>query len=164
MPAEAPPTLFDWQIRQEEHRFGGLSDDVLNSQDEDGDTYVWYEDKRDLMPVRWSNCALNLPRILHIAVAKGRRAVAHVLAGKMARCGSLELKDRHGQVAFRNRLPRVASRFGLVSAELFKRLPADGASDRGRRRSAPDHPGPIGAWGPVGHAGPVGPVPPAPVC
>lgn len=111
MPAEAPPTLFDWQIWQEERRFGGLCEDALTSQDEDGDTYVWTDgDERG--PVRSSNCALNLPRILHIAVAKGKRAAAHVLAAKMARCGSLELKERHGQVRLRNRLPRAVSRLG----------------------------------------------------
>ena len=37
-------------------------------------------------------------RFLHIAVAQGRRALAYVLAAKMATCGSLDLKEHNGQV------------------------------------------------------------------
>ncbi|KAG8004498.1 NF-kappa-B inhibitor zeta [Nibea albiflora] len=48
---------------------------MLNMQDGDGDTF------------------------LHIAVAKGRRALVYVLATKMARCGSLDMKEHNGQTA-----------------------------------------------------------------
>ncbi|KAM6893938.1 NF-kappa-B inhibitor zeta-like [Xenentodon cancila] len=36
---------------------------------------------------------------LHIAVAQGRRALAYVLAAKMAECGSLDIKEQNGQTA-----------------------------------------------------------------
>ncbi|XP_039998341.1 NF-kappa-B inhibitor zeta [Xiphias gladius] len=38
-------------------------------------------------------------RFLHIAVAQGRRALVYVLAGKMASCGSLDVKEHNGQTA-----------------------------------------------------------------
>ncbi|XP_028256092.1 NF-kappa-B inhibitor zeta isoform X2 [Parambassis ranga] len=66
-------TLFHWQIQQEAQKAEGLSSEQLNMQDADGDTF------------------------LHIAVAQGRRALAYVLAAKMARCGSLDLKEHNGQ-------------------------------------------------------------------
>lgn len=37
-------------------------------------------------------------RFLHIAVAQGRRALAYVLAKKMASIGMLDLKERNNQV------------------------------------------------------------------
>ncbi|XP_037617687.1 NF-kappa-B inhibitor zeta [Sebastes umbrosus] len=75
---EAPAaevTLFHWQIQRETLRVGGLSPELLSMQDADGDTF------------------------LHIAVAQGRRALAYVLATKMARCGSLDVKEHNGQTA-----------------------------------------------------------------
>ncbi|XP_070711883.1 NF-kappa-B inhibitor zeta isoform X2 [Pempheris klunzingeri] len=68
-------TLFHWQIQQEVKRLGGVSPELLSAQDGDGDTF------------------------LHIAVAQGRRALAYVLAAKMARCGSLDIKEHNGQTA-----------------------------------------------------------------
>uniref|UniRef100_A0A3B5B7X6 Nuclear factor of kappa light polypeptide gene enhancer in B-cells inhibitor, zeta n=1 Tax=Stegastes partitus TaxID=144197 RepID=A0A3B5B7X6_9TELE len=38
-------------------------------------------------------------RFLHIAVAQGKRALAYVLAAKMAGCGSLDVKEHNGQTA-----------------------------------------------------------------
>ncbi|XP_041835118.1 NF-kappa-B inhibitor zeta [Melanotaenia boesemani] len=73
--SEVKMTLFHWQIQQEVQNVGGLSAELLNKQDSDGDTF------------------------LHIAVAQGRRALAYVLAAKMARCGSLEMKEHNGQTA-----------------------------------------------------------------
>uniref|UniRef100_A0A4W6DNB2 Uncharacterized protein n=1 Tax=Lates calcarifer TaxID=8187 RepID=A0A4W6DNB2_LATCA len=73
--AEIKMTLFHWQIQQEAKRLEGVSPEQLNLQDTDGDTF------------------------LHIAVAQGRRALAYVLAAKMARCGSLDLKEHNGQTA-----------------------------------------------------------------
>ncbi|KAF7652360.1 hypothetical protein LDENG_00097930 [Lucifuga dentata] len=67
--------LFQWQIQQESARIEGVSPELLNMQDEDGDTF------------------------LHIAVAQGRRALAYVLAGKMAQTGSLDVKEQNGQTA-----------------------------------------------------------------
>lgn len=37
-------------------------------------------------------------RFLHIAVAQGRRALAYVLATKMAASGSLDMREHNGQV------------------------------------------------------------------
>ncbi|XP_076579857.1 NF-kappa-B inhibitor zeta-like isoform X2 [Chaetodon auriga] len=73
--AEAKVTLFHWQIQQEARRLRGISPELLNMQDEDGDTF------------------------LHIAVAQGRRALANVLAAKMAPGGSLDMKEHNGQTA-----------------------------------------------------------------
>ncbi|XP_061918207.1 NF-kappa-B inhibitor zeta isoform X1 [Entelurus aequoreus] len=72
---KSPMTLFHWQIQQESQRFEGVSPEVLTRQDVDGDT------------------------CLHIAVAQGRRALAHVLAAKMAGCDALEMKEHRGQTA-----------------------------------------------------------------
>ncbi|MEQ2310838.1 hypothetical protein AMECASPLE_013412 [Ameca splendens] len=66
-------TLFHWQIQQESRKVEGLSVEQLCMQDSDGDTF------------------------LHIAVAQGRRALSYVLAAKMARCGSLDIKEHNGQ-------------------------------------------------------------------
>ncbi|XP_017291946.1 NF-kappa-B inhibitor zeta [Kryptolebias marmoratus] len=68
-------TLFHWQIQQEAKKAECLTAEQLNMQDSDGDTF------------------------LHIAVAQGRRALAYVLAAKMARCGSLDTKEHNGQTA-----------------------------------------------------------------
>lgn len=38
--AEAKMTLFHWQIEREERKLGGISPELLNIQDRDGDTYV----------------------------------------------------------------------------------------------------------------------------
>ncbi|KAF3688461.1 NF-kappa-B inhibitor zeta I-kappa-B-zeta [Channa argus] len=73
--AEVKMTLFHWQVQQEAQRIQGVSLDLLNMQDADGDTF------------------------LHIAVAQGRRALVYVLAGKMAQCGSLDVKEHNGQTA-----------------------------------------------------------------
>ncbi|XP_061687168.1 NF-kappa-B inhibitor zeta isoform X2 [Syngnathoides biaculeatus] len=70
---ECTLTLFQWQIEQEARRYDGVAPELLSSQDVDGDT------------------------CLHIAVAQGRRALAYLLGSKMADCGALEVKDRHGQ-------------------------------------------------------------------
>ncbi|XP_061571745.1 NF-kappa-B inhibitor zeta [Cololabis saira] len=72
---EVTVTLFHWQIQQEAQKVQGLSAEQLNMQDSDGDTF------------------------LHIAVAQGRRALAYVLAAKMAHCGSLDIKEHNGQTA-----------------------------------------------------------------
>ncbi|XP_031669448.1 NF-kappa-B inhibitor zeta isoform X1 [Oncorhynchus kisutch] len=74
--AEGEPTsFFQWQIRQEEEKLAGLTPEMLTSQDNDGDTF------------------------LHIAVAQGRRALAYVLASKMATVGMLDMKEHNGQSA-----------------------------------------------------------------
>ncbi|XP_023249078.1 NF-kappa-B inhibitor zeta-like [Seriola lalandi dorsalis] len=72
---EVKMSLFHWQIQQEAKRVGGVSPELLNKQDADGDTF------------------------LHIAVAQGRRALAYVLAAKMASSGSLDTKEHNGQTA-----------------------------------------------------------------
>ncbi|XP_035485982.1 NF-kappa-B inhibitor zeta isoform X1 [Scophthalmus maximus] len=73
--AEGKMSLFHWQIQRETQRVGEVSPELLTMQDADGDTY------------------------LHIAVAKGRRALAYVLAEKMSQCGSLDMKEHNGQTA-----------------------------------------------------------------
>ncbi|XP_073318535.1 NF-kappa-B inhibitor zeta-like [Pagrus major] len=73
--SEVKATLFHWQIQKETRRVGGLSPELLSTQDGDGDTF------------------------LHIAVAQGKRALAYVLATNMARCGSLDMKEHNGQTA-----------------------------------------------------------------
>uniref|UniRef100_A0A4W5RD80 OCA domain-containing protein n=1 Tax=Hucho hucho TaxID=62062 RepID=A0A4W5RD80_9TELE len=70
-----PMSFFQWQIRQEEEKLAGLTPEMLTSQDNDGDTF------------------------LHIAVAQGRRALAYVLASKMATVGMLDMKEHNGQSA-----------------------------------------------------------------
>ncbi|KAK2857001.1 hypothetical protein Q5P01_005736 [Channa striata] len=73
--AEVKMTLFQWQVQQEVQRIQDVPPDLLNMQDADGDTF------------------------LHIAVAQGRRALAYVLAGKMAQFGFLDMKEHNGQTA-----------------------------------------------------------------
>ncbi|XP_061120860.1 NF-kappa-B inhibitor zeta-like isoform X2 [Syngnathus typhle] len=65
-PQEYQLTLFQWQIQQEARKFEGVAPELLSKQDADGDT------------------------CLHIAVAQGRRALAYMLASKMAVYGALE--------------------------------------------------------------------------
>ncbi|XP_008323348.1 NF-kappa-B inhibitor zeta isoform X2 [Cynoglossus semilaevis] len=72
---EARMSLFHWQIQAEAQRIEEISPELLNMHDSDGDTY------------------------LHIAVAHGRRALAYVLAAKMAGYGTLNKKERNGQTA-----------------------------------------------------------------
>ncbi|XP_068447165.1 NF-kappa-B inhibitor zeta [Clinocottus analis] len=74
-PARGEMTLFHWQIQRELRRVEGVPPEQLNMQDEDGDT------------------------LLHIAVAQERRALAYVLAAKMAQWGSLDVKEHNGQTA-----------------------------------------------------------------
>ncbi|KAM9766609.1 NF-kappa-B inhibitor zeta isoform 1-T2 [Menidia menidia] len=71
----APMSLFHWQIQQEAQKVETLSAETLSMQDSDRDTF------------------------LHIAVAQGKRALAYVLAAKMAGCGSLDIKEHNGQTA-----------------------------------------------------------------
>ncbi|XP_056157015.1 NF-kappa-B inhibitor zeta-like [Lampris incognitus] len=73
--AEGKMSFFQWQMQKEAIRMEGVDLKMLNMQDEDGDT------------------------CLHIAVAKGKRAVACVLAQKMAAIGSLDVKEHKGQTA-----------------------------------------------------------------
>ncbi|XP_031708022.1 NF-kappa-B inhibitor zeta isoform X1 [Anarrhichthys ocellatus] len=73
--AEVDISFFHWQIQRELQRVRGVPPELLNTQDADGDT------------------------CLHIAVAQGRRALAYVLAVRMARCGSLDMKEHNGQTA-----------------------------------------------------------------
>ncbi|KAL4636297.1 NF-kappa-B inhibitor zeta [Arapaima gigas] len=68
-------SFFQWQIQQEEEKLRGLSPEQLTMQDGDGDTF------------------------LHIAVAQGRRALAYVLARRMADINVLDAKERNGQSA-----------------------------------------------------------------
>ncbi|XP_048871914.1 NF-kappa-B inhibitor zeta isoform X2 [Brienomyrus brachyistius] len=82
MPLIAPSTqilggmsFFQWQIHQEEEKLQGLTPDQLTVRDGDGDTF------------------------LHIAVAQGRRALAFVLARKMADVGMLDVKEHNSQSA-----------------------------------------------------------------
>ncbi|XP_029112958.1 NF-kappa-B inhibitor zeta [Scleropages formosus] len=68
-------SFFQWQIQQEEKKLQGLSPEQLMIRDGDGDTF------------------------LHIAVAQGRRALAYVLARKMADINVLDLKEHNSQSA-----------------------------------------------------------------
>ncbi|XP_055772285.1 NF-kappa-B inhibitor zeta-like isoform X2 [Salvelinus fontinalis] len=70
-----PMSFFQWQIQQEAEKLAGLTPEMLTSQDNDGDTF------------------------LHITVAQGRRALAYVLASKMATVGMLDMKEHNGQSA-----------------------------------------------------------------
>ncbi|KAM9830333.1 NF-kappa-B inhibitor zeta-like isoform 2-T2 [Syngnathus typhle] len=72
-PQEYQLTLFQWQIQQEARKFEGVAPELLSKQDADGDT------------------------CLHIAVAQGRRALAYMLASKMAVYGALEVKEHNGK-------------------------------------------------------------------
>ncbi|KAM4559635.1 NF-kappa-B inhibitor zeta isoform 2-T2 [Odontesthes bonariensis] len=73
--AQVKVTLFHWQIQQEAQKVERMPAELLNTQDSDGDTF------------------------LHIAVAQGKRALAYVLAAKMAGCGSLDTMEHNGQTA-----------------------------------------------------------------
>lgn len=70
---EGRMTLFQWQIQQEARKVEGISLEQLSMQDSDGDTF------------------------LHIAVAKGLRALAYVLSAKMAGTCFLDIKEHNGQ-------------------------------------------------------------------
>ncbi|XP_016422099.1 NF-kappa-B inhibitor zeta isoform X2 [Sinocyclocheilus rhinocerous] len=76
LPAAPPVSFFQWQIQQEEERLAAVSHEQLTARDADGDTF------------------------LHIAVAQGRRALAYVLARKMAAIGVLDMKEHNNQSAF----------------------------------------------------------------
>ncbi|KAI3366125.1 hypothetical protein L3Q82_009946 [Scortum barcoo] len=76
------------QIQREAQRVGELSPEMLIMQDADGDT--------DMLR---GTTHIILGRCLHIAVAQGRRALAYVLAAKMANCGSLDVKEHNRQTA-----------------------------------------------------------------
>ncbi|CAK6973688.1 LOW QUALITY PROTEIN: NF-kappa-B inhibitor zeta-like [Scomber scombrus] len=71
--SEFKMTLFQWQIQHEAQKLEGISPEIMHMQDADGDTF------------------------LHIAVAQGKRALAYVLAAKMAESGSLDIKEHNGQ-------------------------------------------------------------------
>ncbi|XP_062866974.1 NF-kappa-B inhibitor zeta [Trichomycterus rosablanca] len=88
----APVSFFQWQIQQEEEKLAGLSPLDLTSRDSDGDTF------------------------LHIAVAQGRRALAYVLARKMANIGMLDVKEHNGQSAFQ---VSVAANQHLIAQDLL---------------------------------------------
>ncbi|KAJ3584702.1 hypothetical protein NHX12_015197 [Muraenolepis orangiensis] len=66
-------SLFQWQVLKQSREMSHVTSEMLDVQDEDGDTY------------------------LHIAVAQGRRALAYVLAEKNRQ--SIDTKDRNGQSA-----------------------------------------------------------------
>ncbi|KAI4877138.1 hypothetical protein NFI96_026493, partial [Prochilodus magdalenae] len=87
-----PVSFFQWQIQQEEEKLAGLTPLDLTSRDGDGDTF------------------------LHIAVAQGRRALAYVLAKKMANVGMLDLKEHNNQSAFQ---VSVAANQHLIAQDLL---------------------------------------------
>uniref|UniRef100_A0A3B1JN75 NFKB inhibitor zeta n=1 Tax=Astyanax mexicanus TaxID=7994 RepID=A0A3B1JN75_ASTMX len=88
----APVSFFQWQIQQEEEKLANLTPQDLMSKDADGDTF------------------------LHIAVAQGRRALAYVLAKKMADLGMLDLKEHNNQSAFQ---VSVAANQHLIAQDLL---------------------------------------------
>ncbi|XP_051983322.1 NF-kappa-B inhibitor zeta isoform X2 [Xyrauchen texanus] len=89
----APPvSFFEWQIQQEEEKLAGLSHTELIARDGDGDTF------------------------LHIAVAQGRRALAYVLAKKMATIDMLDLKEHNRQSAFQ---VSIAANQHLIAQDLL---------------------------------------------
>uniref|UniRef100_A0A3Q2DIK8 NFKB inhibitor zeta n=1 Tax=Cyprinodon variegatus TaxID=28743 RepID=A0A3Q2DIK8_CYPVA len=89
---EGKMTLFHWQIQQESKKVEGLPASLLCTQDSDGDTY------------------------LHVAVAQGKRALSYVLAAKMARYGSLDIKERNEQTPFQI---AVATNQHLIVSDLL---------------------------------------------
>ncbi|XP_036413260.1 NF-kappa-B inhibitor zeta isoform X2 [Colossoma macropomum] len=91
-PPAPPVSFFQWQIQQEEEKLAGLTPLDLTSRDGDGDTF------------------------LHIAVAQGRRALAYVLAKKMADIGMLDLKEHNNQSAFQ---VSVAANQHLIAQDLL---------------------------------------------
>ncbi|KAK0142428.1 NF-kappa-B inhibitor zeta [Merluccius polli] len=73
VPENGNMSLFQWQVFQESRKWGDVTAEMLDMQDEDGDTY------------------------LHIAVAQGKRALAYVLAEKSS--GFIDTKEHNGQSA-----------------------------------------------------------------
>ncbi|XP_051756370.1 NF-kappa-B inhibitor zeta isoform X2 [Ctenopharyngodon idella] len=90
--ADAPVSFFQWQIQQEEEKLASLSPVGLTTRDGDGDTF------------------------LHIAVAQGRRALAFVLARKMAAIDMLDMKEHNHQSAFQ---VSVAADQHLIAQDLL---------------------------------------------
>ncbi|XP_067258530.1 NF-kappa-B inhibitor zeta isoform X2 [Chanodichthys erythropterus] len=90
--ADAPVSFFQWQIQQEEEKLAALSPVELTTRDGDGDTF------------------------LHIAVAQGRRALAFVLARKMAAIEMLDMKEHNQQSAFQ---VSVAADQHLIAQDLL---------------------------------------------
>ncbi|XDV14358.1 hypothetical protein PO909_014629 [Leuciscus waleckii] len=87
-----PVSFFQWQIQQEEQKLAALSPVELSARDGDGDTF------------------------LHIAVAQGRRALAYVLARKMAAIDMLDMKEHNQQSAFQ---VSVAADQHLIAQDLL---------------------------------------------
>lgn len=87
-----PVSFFQWQIQQEEQKLVALSPVELSTRDGDGDTF------------------------LHIAVAQGRRALAYVLARKMAAIDMLDMKEHNQQSAFQ---VSVAADQHLIAQDLL---------------------------------------------
>ncbi|KAF4119207.1 NF-kappa-B inhibitor zeta [Onychostoma macrolepis] len=90
--AAPPVSFFQWQIQHEEEKLAALSHVELTARDGDGDTF------------------------LHIAVAQGRRALAYVLARKMASLGMLDMKEHNNQSAFQ---VSVAADQHLIAQDLL---------------------------------------------
>ncbi|RXN16581.1 NF-kappa-B inhibitor zeta-like protein [Labeo rohita] len=90
--AAPPVSFFQWQIQHEEEKLAALSHVELTTRDGDGDTF------------------------LHIAVAQGRRALAYVLARKMAAIGMLDMKEHNNQSAFQ---VSVAADQHLIAQDLL---------------------------------------------
>ncbi|ROL50348.1 NF-kappa-B inhibitor zeta [Anabarilius grahami] len=90
--ADTPVSFFQWQIQQEEEKLSALSPVELTTRDGDGDTF------------------------LHIAVAQGRRALAFVLARKMAAIDMLDMKEHNHQSAFQ---VSVAADQHLIAQDLL---------------------------------------------
>ncbi|XP_026060613.1 NF-kappa-B inhibitor zeta-like [Carassius auratus] len=91
--AAPPVSFFQWQIQQEEQRLASVSHAELTARDADGDTF------------------------LHIAVAQGRRALAYVLARRMAALGMLDMKEHNNQSAFQ---VSVAADQHLIAQDLLQ--------------------------------------------
>ncbi|KAK2908416.1 hypothetical protein Q8A67_004253 [Cirrhinus molitorella] len=92
MSAAPPVSFFQWQIQHEDEKLAALSHVELTTRDEDGDTF------------------------LHIAVAQGRRALAYVLARRMAAVGMLDMKEHNNQSAFQ---VSVAADQHLIAQDLL---------------------------------------------
>ncbi|KAA0722662.1 NF-kappa-B inhibitor zeta I-kappa-B-zeta [Triplophysa tibetana] len=92
MTSAPPVSFFEWQIQQEDEKLAALTHVELTSRDEDGDTF------------------------LHIAVAQGRRALAFVLARKMAAINVLDMKEHNKQSAFQ---VSVAANQHLIAQDLL---------------------------------------------
>ncbi|XP_067298464.1 NF-kappa-B inhibitor zeta [Pseudorasbora parva] len=90
--SSTPMSFFQWQIQQEEQKLMNLSTAELTTRDGDGDTF------------------------LHIAVAQGRRALAFVLARKMAAIDMLDMKEHNQQSAFQ---VSVAADQHLIAQDLL---------------------------------------------